>query len=66
MSEINGIEEISEGNFPISLKLIRKYQQSEPSVIAKDKNGTYHKGSFIGVSNTDLKLIMCKDKIVIT
>ena len=29
------------------------------------KNGTYHKGYSHGVSNGDLKLIMCKDKIVI-
>ena len=31
----------------------------------KYKDGTYHKGYFRGVSNIDLKLITCKDKIVI-
>ena len=29
------------------------------------KNGTYHKVYFCGDSNTDIKLIMCKDYIVI-
>ena len=37
----------------------------EPSIIAKYKDGTYHKGSFRGGSNIDLRLIMCKDKIII-
>ena len=31
----------------------------------KYKNGTYYKGYFRGGINTDLKLITCKDKIVI-
>ena len=34
--------------------------------MTKYKNGTYHKGYFCGVSNENLKLIMCKDKIIIT
>ena len=29
------------------------------------KDGTYHKGSFCGVSNIYINLIMCEDKIVI-
>ena len=46
-------------------KLIQKYQQSEPSIIAKYKYGVYHKASFCGGSNIDLKLKTCKDKIVV-
>ena len=65
MSETNDIEELPKVNLPIDLKLIKKYQWSEPSIIHKYKNGTHHKGSFFGISNIDLKLIMCKDKIVI-
>ena len=37
LSEINDFEEISEGNFPINLKLIKKCQRSEPSILAKYK-----------------------------
>ena len=66
MSEINDIKELSESNFPIILKIIQKYQLSEPSMTAKYKNSVYHKGSFIGGSNTDLKLITCNDKTFIT
>ena len=65
MSEINDIEELPEGNFPINLKPIKKYQQSEPSLMAKYKYGTYHKGYFGGGSNIYLKLITCKDNSVI-
>ena len=65
MSEINYIEELPEGTFPIYLKLIQKYQHPEPSLMSKYKNGTYHKGSFRGGSNIGLKLITCEDKIVI-
>ena len=65
MSEINDIEELPEGNFPINLKLIAKYQRQEPSIREKYKNGKYHKGYFRGVINIDINLIMCKDKIVI-
>ena len=46
--------------------MIKKYKWSEPSIIAKYKYGTYHKGSFCGGSDIDLKLIRCKDNIVIT
>ena len=65
MSEINDIEEIPEGGFPINLKLIAKYQWKEPSLLAKYKDGTYHKGSFCGGSNIYINLITCEDNIVI-
>ena len=66
MSEIYDTEELPEGNFSINLKLIQKYQQTEPSITDKYEDGTYHKGYFREGSNNDLKLIMCKDKIFIT
>ena len=65
MSKTNDIEEIPEGTFPINLKLIQKYQRPEHSITAKYKDGTYHKESFCGGINIDLKLITCKDKIFI-
>ena len=65
MSEINDIKEITEGNFPINLKLIEKYQRTEPILMAKYKYGKYHKGYFHGGSNKDLNLITCDNKIVI-
>ena len=66
MSEINDTEELPEGTFPINLKLIQKYQRTEPRIKAKYKDGTYHDGSFRGGSNIDIKFIICKDRIVIT
>ena len=63
--EINDTKELPEGNLPINLKLIQKYQRLEPRIIDKYKTGTYHKGSFRGCSNIDISLITCKDKIVI-
>ena len=66
MPEINDNEEIPEGNFPINLRLIKEYQWTEPSLMDKYKDGTYHKGSFCGGSNIDINLLMCEDKIVIT
>ena len=65
MSGINDIKEIPEGAFPIDIKLTKKYQRAEPSIIAKYKDGKYHKGSFCGGIDIYLNLIMCKDKIVI-
>ena len=57
MSEINDIEEISEGNYPINLKLIQQYQWSEPILMAKYKNSKYHKGYiFLEVAMTILAL----------
>ena len=65
MLETSGINEIPEGNFPINLRLITKYQRSEPILMAKYEDGTYHKGSFRGIINIGLNLIKCEDKIVI-
>ena len=65
MSEINDIKELPEGKFTIKLKFIQKYQQAEPSIIDKYKDGTYHKDYLCGGSNIDLNLITCKDNIFI-
>ena len=65
VSEINDIEEIPEGTFSIDLKLIKTYQRLEPSITAKYKYGTCQQGYLHGVSNIDIKVITCKDKIVI-
>ena len=65
MSEINDTEEVLESNFPINLKLIKKYQQKDPSLLAKYKEDTYQKGYFLGGSNVNRNLIMCEDNIVI-
>ena len=66
MSEINDIKKLPEGNFPINLKLIAKYQLVEPIMRDKYKDSTYHKVYFHGGSNIDLNLITCKGKIVIS
>ena len=41
MSEINDINELPEGIFPIHLKTIDRYQQKDPRVLSKYKNRTY-------------------------
>ena len=65
MSKINDTKELPEDNFPINLNLIAEHQREEPSIIAKYRYGTYHKDSFSGGSNIYLKIITCKDNIVI-
>ena len=65
MSEINDTEEIPQGKFPINIKLIEQYQQKNPRLLAKYKEGTYKNGSVCGESNVNHIIIMCKDKILI-
>ena len=55
-----------EGNLPINLKLIKKYQRKEPSLKDKYKDGTHYKGSLCSGIIIYTNLIMCEDKIVIT
>ena len=61
MSETNYTEEFPEGIFPISFKLIYQYQPKESILMAKDEMGTYHKGSFCGEINVNIRLITCED-----
>ena len=65
MSEINEIYELTEGFSILIIKLIQKYQWTEPIIRSKYKDNTYHKVYFRGVRNIDPKLILCKDNIVI-
>ena len=65
MSGRNDTEVLPEVNFPINLILIKWHQRTGPSLTAKYKYGTYHKGSFRGGSNKHLSLITCEDKIFI-
>ena len=65
VTEINDTKEITEVTFPISLKLTKQHQQKDLSLMAKYKEGMYHKSSFRGGSNVDLILKMCEDNIVI-
>ena len=53
-SEINDIEELPEGTFPVNLKLIQKYQWLEPIILAKYGTGAYQQYSFRGGSNIDI------------
>ena len=48
LSEINDTVELSEGIFPINLKLIEQYQQEDPCLLDKYTMDTYPKGSFHG------------------
>ena len=64
VSEINDSEEMPEATFPINLKLIEKYQQTEPILMANYEDGMYHTGSFSGESNVYINLITCEDNIV--
>ena len=65
VSEIDNIKEIPDGNFPINLTLIQRHQRVEPSLMAKYKDGTYHKSPFRGIISNNLSLITCEDNIVI-
>ena len=65
MSEINNTDELPKDNSPINLKLIQKYQRTEPSIGSKYKDGMFHKSSLREVSNIHLELIICKDNIFI-
>ena len=41
MSEINVIEEFSEGNFAVNFKIIHQYQSKDPILAAKFKTSEY-------------------------
>ena len=60
ISELYDIEELPESTFPLSLKLIDRYQQEDPILTEKLKCAEYSKGSFRGGINT-IKLVTYKD-----
>ena len=65
MSKINDTEEITEGNFPINLRLIKQPQQNYPTLMDKYKEGSYHRGYFYRGNNIDINLIIHEDNIFI-
>ena len=65
ISEIYDIKELPEYTFRRNIKLIQKFQWTEPSIKDKYKYGTYHKGYFCQGRNIDISLKMCKNNIVI-
>ena len=64
MSEIYDTEELSEGTFPLSFKLIYSYQREDPILTKKLKSAEYIKGYFRGGLNT-INFVTFNDKIVI-
>ena len=65
MSEINNIEELPEVIFPNNLRLIDQYQRNDPIPMAKYCKHIYRNGSFHGISNINLNLIICRYQIFI-
>ena len=64
MSEINEIEELPEGNFPINLKLTNQYQLQDPRLMA-EYNIYIKTGYFFGEINININLITYEYNIVI-
>ena len=49
MSEINYIEELPEGVFPVNISIVYQYQRKYSSLMDKYKTGKYKISSFHGV-----------------
>ena len=64
MLELYNTKEPPEGMFPLSFKIIDRYQQEDPVLTEKLTCIEYKKGSFRGGRNT-IKLVTIKDIIVI-
>ena len=62
MSEINGINELTQGKFPTIFKIIDHYQHKYPFLTDKLKCATYKHIYFRGGRNNNFKLITCKGK----
>ena len=65
MSELYDIGELLDGTFPLSFKIIDRYQREYLFLTEKLNSIEYQEGSFRGGQNT-IKLEMHKSKIVIT
>ena len=61
MWEIYDIEELPEGTFTISFKIIELHQQEDPVLTEKPKCTEYTKGSFHGGRDT-IELVTYKEK----
>ena len=64
MSELYDTDEMPEGTFPLSLKLIDRYQREDPCLQARLTCANYHNDPFRGGRNI-IELVMYKDKIFI-
>ena len=64
MTELYYIKELTEGTFPLYLKLTDQYHGEEPILTEKITCAEYKKGYFRGKRNT-IKLVTFKDTIVI-
>ena len=64
MSELKDINELPCGTFPLSFKLIHRYQWEDPFLSEKLNSAEYQKCYFCGVRHT-IKIVTCKNKIVI-
>ena len=65
MSQTNDTKEIPKGDFPVILNLVDQHQRKDPILMAKYKEGIYHKCYVRGGSNIGLNLITCEDNLVI-
>ena len=64
ISELYDTEELLEGTFPLSFKLVDHYQWEEPILTEKLNSAEYIKGYFQGGRNT-INFVTFNDKIVI-
>ena len=60
--EINYIDELPQGMFPIVFNIVYQYQWKEPVLTAKLKCPTYQCGYFRGLYHNNFKLIACRGK----
>ena len=65
MPDFFGINELSEGAFPINFKIIDQYQLEYPILTDKLKCETYKRYDLSGGRNTHYNIIICKDEIII-
>ena len=65
MSELYDTQELLEGMFPLSFKIVDHYPREDPILMEKLSSEEYIKGSFRGSWNT-IHLVTFNDKIVIT
>ena len=64
MSELYNIDELPDGMFPLSFKIIDRYQREDPFLLEKLNSVEYLKSYFSGGWN-NIKLVTHKNKIFI-
>ena len=65
MSKVYDFDEISEGMFPITLKIINWYQRKDPSLLSRLITVKYRYTCICVGKNKNFNLIICGDKIFI-